>query len=85
MSIFGASDADFRWHVSSYSANTGGNCIQVGWRVSTHSPNTGGNCVEAGPVTPDPRIAVRDTKDPARRQFTVPRAAWKAFVRSVSR
>lgn len=36
------------WRTSSYSANAGGNCVEVGWKVSSYSPDTGGNCVEVG-------------------------------------
>ncbi|WP_253874549.1 DUF397 domain-containing protein [Actinomadura rupiterrae] len=42
-----------RWRKSSYSGNTGGQCVEVAdiaWRTSSHSTNTGGQCVEVGDV-----------------------------------
>jgi hypothetical protein len=38
------------WRKSSYSTDTGGNCVEVGhWRKSSYSQSTGGDCVEVGP------------------------------------
>jgi hypothetical protein len=39
------------WRTSSYTANGGGNCVEVGsipWHKASHSPNGGGECVEVG-------------------------------------
>jgi hypothetical protein len=37
------------WRKSTYSQDTGGNCVEVSaWRKSTHSSEQGGACVEVG-------------------------------------
>jgi hypothetical protein len=47
---------DSQWRKSSYSGNTGGNCIEcapfdgVAWRKSSYSSDTGGDCVECAPL-----------------------------------
>ncbi|WP_328678451.1 DUF397 domain-containing protein [Streptomyces sp. NBC_00322] len=73
-----------RWRKSSYSSDTGGECIEctplgaTAWRKSTYSGDTGGECVE---VAAQPcRIAVRDSKNPDGPAFTVTPAAFAAFV-----
>ncbi|MDT0551431.1 DUF397 domain-containing protein, partial [Streptomyces lonegramiae] len=37
-----------RWFTSSYSSESGGNCIEVAfdWRTSSYSSDSGGTCVE---------------------------------------
>ncbi|MEU7601211.1 DUF397 domain-containing protein [Streptomyces sp. NPDC041003] len=77
-----------RWRKSSYSSDTGGQCIEcaplgaVAWRKSSYSSDTGGDCVE---VAAQPcLVAVRDSKDPDGPFFTVRPAAFSAFVRAVS-
>ncbi|MGA6175188.1 DUF397 domain-containing protein [Streptomyces sp. NPDC012600] len=37
-----------RWFTSSYSSDSGGNCIEVAfdWRTSSYSSSSGGECVE---------------------------------------
>lgn len=57
----------------------------VAWHVSTYSDSSGGSCVEASPVAGAPRVAVRDTKAPARGHLTVPRTAWATFLHTVTR
>ncbi|GAA1579669.1 DUF397 domain-containing protein [Actinomadura kijaniata] len=39
-----------QWRKSSWSDNTGGQCIELGgvWRKSSYSSNTGGQCIELG-------------------------------------
>ncbi|MBT2510968.1 DUF397 domain-containing protein [Streptomyces sp. ISL-98] len=73
-----------RWRKSSYSGNTGGECIEcaplgaAAWRKSSYSGSTGGDCVE---VAAQPcRIAVRDSKNPDGPAFAVAPSAFAAFV-----
>ncbi|MGO4462768.1 DUF397 domain-containing protein [Streptomyces sp. M-16] len=73
-----------RWRKSSYSGNTGGECIECAplgsatWVKASCSGGTGGDCVE---VSPQPcRVAVRDSKNPGGSVFTVGRDAFAAFV-----
>lgn len=73
-----------RWRKSSYSADTGGNCVEcaplgaASWVKSSYSGNTGGECVE---VAARPcRIAVRDSKNPEGPALTVTLSAFTAFV-----
>jgi hypothetical protein len=52
------------WRKSSYSANGGGGCVEVGsipWRKASYSANGGGSCVEAAHA--GGAILIRDTKD----------------------
>jgi len=69
------------WHTSSYSYDSG-NCVEVGWRTSSYSYESG-NCVEVAP-TPD-GVLVRDSKDRDGPTLTVPTAAWRAFLTTVTR
>lgn len=49
------------WRKSSYSTDTGGNCVELaGWRKSSHSGDTGGACVELADLSCG--VAVRDSK-----------------------
>ncbi|MGA5005125.1 DUF397 domain-containing protein [Streptomyces koyangensis] len=72
------------WFKSSYSSDTGGNCIEVAynWRKSSHSSDAGGACVEvaAHPTT----VHVRDSKVPAGPVLDVAPAAWAAFVHATA-
>ncbi|WP_078851695.1 DUF397 domain-containing protein [Streptomyces sp. NRRL S-237] len=77
-----------RWRKSSYSSDTGGQCVEcaplgdTGWLKASYSSDTGGECVE---VAAQPcLVAVRDSKNPEGPVFTVQPAAFQAFVRSVS-
>ncbi|MFB7175454.1 DUF397 domain-containing protein [Streptomyces sp. NPDC056254] len=77
-----------KWRKSSYSADTGGECIECAplgsltWRKASYSGDTGGNCVE---VAAQPcLVAVRDSKDPEGPFLTVRPAAFAAFVKAVS-
>ncbi|MCY9784108.1 DUF397 domain-containing protein [Nocardiopsis sp. EMB25] len=47
------------WRISSYSADTGRSCVEVGWRISSYSPDGGRNCVEVG--WDERAAAVRDS------------------------
>ncbi|MGA5576240.1 DUF397 domain-containing protein [Streptomyces koyangensis] len=72
------------WFKSSYSSDTGGNCIEVAynWRKSSHSSDTGGDCVEvAAHLT---TVHVRDSKVPAGPVLDVAPAAWAAFVHATA-
>ncbi|MFI5864308.1 DUF397 domain-containing protein [Streptomyces sp. NPDC051546] len=73
-----------RWRKSSYSGNTGGDCVEcaplgsAAWRKASYSGNTGGECVE---VAAQPcLVAVRDSKNPEGPAFTVGHAAFTTFV-----
>ncbi|AQT72638.1 DUF397 domain-containing protein [Streptomyces sp. fd1-xmd] len=75
------------WRKSSYSGNTGGDCVEcaplgaAAWRKASYSGSSGGECVE---VAAQPcRVAVRDSKNPAGPAFTVTPEAFEAFVRSL--
>ncbi|WP_328790311.1 MULTISPECIES: DUF397 domain-containing protein [unclassified Streptomyces] len=76
-----------RWRKSSYSGNTGGECVEcaplgpTAWRKASYSGTNGGECVE---VAAQPcAVAVRDSKNPGGPVFTVTAAAFTAFVRSL--
>jgi hypothetical protein len=76
-----------RWRKSSYSGNTGGDCVEcatlgdAAWVKSSYSGSSGGECVEVADLTP--RIAVRDSKNPGGPHVTVAHSAWVAFVGGV--
>ncbi|MFE6835542.1 DUF397 domain-containing protein [Streptomyces sp. NPDC057705] len=78
---------DVLWRKSSYSGNTGGDCVEcaplgpAAWRKASYSGGTGGDCVEvaAQPCT----VAVRDSKNPGGPLFTVTAEAFGTFVRSL--
>ncbi|MGW0837941.1 DUF397 domain-containing protein [Streptomyces prunicolor] len=54
------------------------------WRKSSYSgPDDGNNCVEIA-NTPT-RIAVRDSKTPARAALTFPTEAFTAFINSLAK
>ncbi|MFG2978090.1 DUF397 domain-containing protein [Streptomyces sp. NPDC048331] len=79
--------ANARWRKSSYSGNTGGECVEcvplgtAAWRKASYSGTTGGECVE---VAAQPcGVAVRDSKNPGGPVFTVTATAFGAFVRSL--
>ncbi len=70
------------WRTSSYTANGGGNCVEVGsipWRTSSYTGNGGGNCVEAAHA--GGAILIRDTKERgAGPVLRVSPETWRAFV-----
>jgi hypothetical protein len=73
---------DPRWRKSSYSANGGSDCVEVGaWRKSSYSGNGGADCVEAGHVPG--AVLVRDTKDRDGETLAFSADAWSAFVASL--
>ncbi|MCX4962878.1 DUF397 domain-containing protein [Streptomyces virginiae] len=67
------------WRKSSYSGNTGGDCVEcaplgsAAWRKASYSGTIGG----------DGTVAVRDSKNPGGPVFTVTADAFTAFVRSL--
>jgi hypothetical protein len=66
------------WRKSSYSTDTGGNCVEVGhWRKSTHSTSTGGSCVE---VSASADVLVRDTTDRDGPALAFRAPAWHRFL-----
>jgi hypothetical protein len=75
---------DVRWRKSSYSGDTGGQCVEcaplgaAAWRKSSYSGDTGGDCVEVADLAP--HVAVRDSKNPDGPVFTATPAAFAAFV-----
>ena len=67
------------WRKSTYSADNGGNCVEVGtWRKSTYSADNNGNCVEVGGA--GPAVVVRDTKDRAGAVLSFGPDAWRRFA-----
>ncbi|MFG3100155.1 DUF397 domain-containing protein [Streptomyces sp. NPDC048182] len=81
--------ADVQWRKSSYSGDTGGQCIEcaplngVAWRKSSYSSDTGGQCLEYAPLSS--RIAVRDTKHPTLGHLTLTPATFTRFVGAAAR
>ncbi|WP_406353787.1 DUF397 domain-containing protein [Streptomyces sp. NBC_00658] len=77
-----------RWRKSSYSGDTGGDCIECApigtaeWRKSTYCASSGSDCLEVADLTP--HIAVRDSKNPAGGTLTLSPEAYAAFVSHVS-
>ncbi|MFI7893412.1 DUF397 domain-containing protein [Streptomyces sp. CACIS-1.16CA] len=69
-----------RWFKSSYSSESGGNCIEVAfdWRTSSYSSGSGGNCVEVAACPHS--VHVRDSKVTDGPVFAVAPDAWSAFV-----
>ncbi|WP_411069633.1 DUF397 domain-containing protein [Streptomyces sp. cmx-4-25] len=73
-----------RWRKSSYSGDTGGNCVEcaplgaAAWHKSSYSSDTGGNCIEIADLTA--HVAVRDSKNPEGPAFLAAPAAFTAFV-----
>lgn len=69
-----------RWFKSSYSSDSGGECVEVAstWRKSSYSNDSGGDCLEvsACPHT----IHIRDSKNPTGPVLGVSGAAWAAFL-----
>jgi hypothetical protein len=50
----------------------------LNWFKSSYSGGSGGDCIEV--ATLPASVHVRDSKDTDRGAFTVPPAAWSAFV-----
>ncbi|NUV67263.1 MULTISPECIES: DUF397 domain-containing protein [unclassified Streptomyces] len=69
-----------RWFKSSYSSESGGECIEVAfdWRTSSYSSDSGGECIEV--ATCPHSVHVRDSKVTDGPVFAVAPDAWSAFV-----
>ena len=52
------------------------------WRKSRYS-NADGNCVEVATRHEDPRVAVRDSKDPAGPVLTITPTGWHTFTTKI--
>ncbi|MFJ2201849.1 DUF397 domain-containing protein [Streptomyces violaceusniger] len=68
------------WFKSSYSDNTGGQCIEVAydWHKSSYSDNTGGDCVEV--ATTPTTVHIRDSKNPDGPRLRIAATAWADFL-----
>ncbi|MEU9843111.1 DUF397 domain-containing protein [Actinomadura sp. NPDC048032] len=75
------------WRKSSYSTDTGHQCVEVAplvpisaaeWQKSSKSDNTGGQCVEVADLAS--AVAVRDSKDPDGPKLVFGADAWEAFA-----
>ncbi|MGW7073607.1 DUF397 domain-containing protein [Streptomyces sp. NPDC054855] len=79
-----------QWRKSSYSGNTGGECIEcaplngAAWRKSTYSGNTGGDCIEFAQAQCNETVAIRDSKNPEGPVFTLSPGAFAHFVRAAA-
>ncbi|GAB2935629.1 DUF397 domain-containing protein [Streptomyces sp. YPW6] len=71
---------NLRWFKSSYSHDSGGDCIEVAfdWRTSSYSSGSGGECVEVAACPHS--VHVRDSKVSGGPVFAVAPDAWSAFV-----
>ncbi|HLX50463.1 MAG TPA: DUF397 domain-containing protein [Streptosporangiaceae bacterium] len=70
------------WRKSSHS-NGQAECVEVAtWRKSRYS-NGQGACVEVATRPEGPRVAVRDSKDPAGPMLTITPAAWHTFTTKI--
>ena len=75
-----------RWRKSSYSGDTGGQCIEcaplgtAAWQKSSYSGDNGGQCIEVADLSA--HIAVRDSKNPEGPAFLTGPAAFAVFVRA---
>ncbi|MEU0381768.1 DUF397 domain-containing protein [Streptomyces cyaneofuscatus] len=69
-----------RWFKSSYSSESGGECIEVAfdWRTSSYSHSSGGDCVEVAACPHS--VHVRDSKVTDSPVFAVAPDAWSTFV-----
>ncbi|WP_217165996.1 DUF397 domain-containing protein [Streptomyces sp. AC512_CC834] len=80
------SQRNSQWRKSSYSGNTGGECVEctvtggAAWRTSSYSGNTGGDCVEVADNCPVGSVPVRDSKNPAGPVVTIGAPAWQSFI-----
>ncbi|WP_405955190.1 DUF397 domain-containing protein [Streptomyces phaeochromogenes] len=74
--------SNLTWFKSSYSDNTGGECVETAftWFKSSYSDNTGGDCVEVATTS---SIHIRDSKDIARPSLHVSPVAWGVFIAEV--
>ncbi|MEV6808022.1 DUF397 domain-containing protein [Streptomyces sp. NPDC051132] len=79
--------SDALWLKSSYSNESGGNCVEVAsdfpgaalWRKSSYSNEDGGNCVEVADNVPG-LVPVRDSKVPEGPALILTASAWTPFI-----
>ncbi|MET8218892.1 DUF397 domain-containing protein [Streptomyces hirsutus] len=75
-----------QWRKSSYSGNTGGDCVEctvtdgAAWRTASYSGSNGGDCVEVADGCPAGAVPVRDSKNPTGPILTIRAPAWQTFV-----
>ena len=74
-----------RWFKSSYSSDSGGECLEIAfdWLKSSYSDSGGADCVEVAYETPHGPVAdirVRDSKNPTGPILTVSAGAWTTFL-----
>ncbi|MFF1734650.1 DUF397 domain-containing protein [Streptomyces sp. NPDC058247] len=77
-----------RWFKSSYSNDSGGQCLEVAytWRKSSYSNDSGGNCVEVAAcacdhaTTSTSTVHVRDSKDTGLTHLTLSATTWATFL-----
>ncbi|WP_167158810.1 DUF397 domain-containing protein [Streptomyces sp. MBT27] len=69
-----------QWFKSSYSSDSGGQCIELAlaWRKSSYSSSSGGECVEVAASCE--AVHVRDSKVADGPSFAVAPRAWAAFL-----
>ncbi|MGI5409091.1 DUF397 domain-containing protein [Streptomyces chartreusis] len=69
------------WRRSSYSDESGGNCLEVAaWRKSSYSGESGGDCLEVNDAARPTHVPVRDSKTPTGPAIVFSAPAWTAFV-----
>ncbi|MET7567654.1 DUF397 domain-containing protein [Streptomyces sp. NPDC005492] len=70
-----------RWFKSSYSNDSGGDCLEVAydWRKSSYSNDSGGQCLEVAACPT--ALHIRDSKMTDGPTLTVSGEAWAAFLR----
>ncbi|BAU84357.1 hypothetical protein SLA_3448 [Streptomyces laurentii] len=68
------------WFKSSYSDDSGANCVEVAfdWHKSSYSDGSGGNCVEVAACAHS--VHLRDSKVQEGPTFAVAPGAWGAFL-----
>lgn len=71
------------WRKSSYSTDTGGNCVEVAeiWRKSSYSGEGGRECVEVADL--DLGTGVRDSKHPEAGHLLFPSSEWTGFLKNL--
>ncbi|MFD9034419.1 DUF397 domain-containing protein [Streptomyces sp. NPDC059567] len=74
------SETTLHWFKSSYSSDSGGNCVEVAfdWRKSSYSSDSGGDCVEVAACPHS--VHLRDSKVTDGPTFEVAPEAWSTFV-----
>ncbi|MFF8746970.1 DUF397 domain-containing protein [Streptomyces californicus] len=83
---YGPDLTDADWRKSSYSGNTGGECVEctvtggAAWRKSSYSGSTGGDCVEVAGDSSCGSVPVRDSKNPTGPTIVLGAHAWQTFV-----